>query len=127
MAIQLGLTRNENKEDHILIHLETEDLLRLERIFKGMSHCLVEYTIPEILSLDKSQKFDLKLQNNNENIGLKQTRTDYFEWKQRSETWYIFRGIITEMYRNSRHEMFFELTKDIRNQDNIKIFIYWEK
>ena len=117
MAIQLGLTRNENEEDHILIHLETEDLLRLERIFKGMSHCLVEYTIPEILSL----------QNNNENIGLKQTRTDYFEWKQRSETWYIFRGIITEMYRNSRHEMFFELTKDIRNQDNIKIFIYWEK
>ena len=88
MAIQLGLTRNENEEDHILIHLETEDLLRLERIFKGMSHCLVEYTIPEILSLDKSQKFDLKLQNNNENIGLKQTRTDYFEWKQRRQTGY---------------------------------------
>ena len=43
MAIQLGLTRNENEEDHILIHLETEDLLRLERIFKGIAWLNIQY------------------------------------------------------------------------------------
>lgn len=126
MATKINFTQNENQEDCILIHLKTEDLLRLEMIFKSMSHCLTEFVIQDIQLSDRPDKFNLKLQNVSENIGISQSRHDCIEWKQRSESWYIFKSIISDMRHNSRQRMNHELTRDIRNQDNNKIFVYWE-
>lgn len=126
MATEIKFTQNENQEDCILIHLKTEDLIRLEMIFKSMSHCLTEFVIQDIQLFDNSDKLNLKLQNASENIGMSLSNPDYIEWKQRSESWYIFKSIISDMRHNSRQKMRHELTKDIRNQYSNKIFVYWE-
>lgn len=127
MATRIGMTLDANNEKCILIRTRTEDLLRLERIFKGLSHCLTEFYLSEIISLENEEEFSIKLINGTENVGLEQTKPNHLEWKQRSETWYIFKEILTMMYRNSNEGIHFELTRDIRNQDRTKILIYWEK
>ncbi len=127
MAFKIGFKQNENNENCILIQLGTEDLIQLERIFKSMSHCLTEFVIGGILSLDETSRYNLKLENMDNNIGVYQLCPDCIEWKQRSETWYIFRNIISEMRHNSHQKMQFELTRDIRNQDEAKIFVSWEE
>lgn len=126
MAFKIGFKQNENNENYILIELGTEELIKLERIFKSMSHCLTEFIIGDILSLDETSKFSMKLKNMDNNIGVCQLYPDRIEWNQRSETWYIFRNIISEMRYNSHQKMEFELTRDIRNQNEAKIFISWE-
>ena len=126
MATNIRFTQDENQEDCILIHLKTEDLLHLEMVFKSMSHCLTEFVIEDIQLPDNSGKFHLRLQNVSENIGMSRSKPDCIDWKQRSESWYIFKSIISDMRHNSRRQMQNELTRDIRNKDNYKIFVYWE-
>lgn len=127
MTTKIGTILDENNEKCILIRTRTEDLLRLERIFKGLSHCLIEFYLSGVISLENEEVFSIKLVNSIDNVGLEQTKPNYFEWRERSETWYIFKEILTMMYRNSNEGIHFELTRDIKNQNGTKILIYWER
>lgn len=125
MAAEIHFIENEGGSPHVSFRLGADELFRWEKVFRAMSYCLTEFVIPDVRLADGPDRLCLRLYSTFDNAGLTWPHSGCLDWRQRSESWYIFRSLLTDMRQNGRLGMLHELTRDIRNRDNGRIFVCW--
>ena len=132
--IRIGYFEDFKGEDSILISADIHGLIELEDVFLKLSNGLEYYDFSKLKLLDKIHRIDMNVFTEKNNIGLKKTEKDKYEWRLCKEKWGEFREKITAMYR-LRNEGHHYLDSDSEANDDYQVVLslneypedFWEK
>ena len=100
--IRIGYFDNFKGEDTILISVDINGLLVLEELFLKLSNGLSDFHLTNLKSLDVNFHLKINAITSNENIGLRKTISDNYDWINTKQKWSEFREQVTTMISNSK-------------------------
>lgn len=123
--IHIGYFDNFKGENSIVISVDINGLLELEKVFLQLSQGLAEFDFSKLQHLD-TNKLKLHAFTSSESIGVVQTAVDKYEWTISKEKWSEFREKLTALYRlgTSGHQY---LDSDSTNNQDLQVVLSWNE
>ena len=124
--IRIGHFKDFKHEESILISADIKGLLELEDVFWKLSKELDQFDFSNLKLLDKKLRINLVALKGINNIGIRKTNEDNYEWVLTKEKWGQFREKLTGLYRigtdGNRN-----LNSDNNGGQDVKIIFSWNE
>ncbi len=124
--IRIGFFENFKGENSILISVDINGLLELEKVFLKLSKNLTDFNFNKLKLLDNKYQINLKAFSGNENIGLLKTSHENYDWRVTREKWGEFREKLTSMYRlgSGGHHY---LDSNSKTNNDLQVILSWDE
>lgn len=97
--IRTGFFENVKGNDYVLISVDIQGLLEIEKAFLQLSKGSPLFDFSILKCLDQKYQVAIKAYNDTTNIGLKQIDKGRFEWRLTKIKWSQFREMATALFR----------------------------